>query len=192
MSTQTLVKKIKENKEATAYKYFESEIELDDAEALIKALETTGDDATANIVKAFIARYNGDDGEAEIEKAKVPQKTKKQKAKPEPVAKEKTPYKPYHDNSGLGYIDWYADDCGFEFDPLKHVSSRYRVKRGSSNEVRAAYLKKLWHAAIENAVENGDANWFTRIVRHQISALIKGEARNKYLKGIPKPSAYEK
>ena len=168
-----LLTKIKSNKEATAYKYFEAEVELEEAEALATACDTIGDTVTAATIRSFIAKYNGDEVEAPQVKVKA--------------ATTEGTYQPYHDNGGLGMLDYYADEVGFEFDPMKMQSSRFRVKRGSSNEVRAKYLAKLWHEAIETVRENEEQNWFTRIVRHQISALIKGDARKKYLKNIPMP-----
>jgi len=163
-----------------AYEYFENEVEIDDAKALINEVDTK----TAKIIKAFIKRYENDD-DAEIEKPKA--KTKKPKAKEKPE-RETVKYQPYHDNGGLGMLDYYADQAEFDFDSMVHVSSRYRVKRGSTNEVRAKYLNKLWHASIDLARQNDEQNWFTRIVRHQICAMIKGETeRKKFLKGIPSP-----
>jgi len=201
-----LVTKIKNNKQA-AYKYFETEVELDDAEKLLKQCYGLGDWSSANVIRGYIKRYTGDDAETPEPKAKPKTKAKpkaKPKTKAKPKAKPKTesdddvtgpagyrrhvPDSRYNVNGGIGVIDYYADAAGFEYLPLKHVSSRARVKRGSTNMQRAKWLRKLWFAAIDFARDDDRASFFTQAIRHQICAKVSDEnERKKLFKNIPMP-----
>jgi hypothetical protein len=118
-------------------------------------------------------------------KKKAPKKAVKKASPVLKVVETKTPYGPYHANGGLGILDWYADACEIDFDPLTMVSSRYRIKRTPGKQVdadkRIKYLVSLFKSAIDLAVENGDGKWFVRIIRHQIAANLEGEIE----KGAP-------
>jgi hypothetical protein len=191
-----LLTKIKKNAQ-TAYAYFVSEIEIDAAKEQIKLLKANGDTERASIITAYIKAYETDSEYVFKPKAKA-------KAKPKAKAGKvvlnprtgKEIYGPYHENGGLGVLDVYADWLEIEYDPMTHVSSRYRIPRlKDTAETRCKYLRNLWLDAIDQAREDGEQNWFTRIVRHQVASQTKKDGggasdklRAKTLKGIPLPS----
>lgn len=202
----TLVNKIKNNKEATAYKYFEAEVEIDEAEALATALELTGDMATAATIRGFIAQYNGDEIEVEVEapkakapKAKAPRLSEAQLAAmkllgiatgQEMVLGAKAPKagkSEYYQKGRVNLLDVHLDEVFDAYDPALHLNNRFRVKPEATQQQKAMYLNKFWHEAIEFYAADDTHGRFTRLLRHQISSLteINSTERKKALKGIP-------
>jgi hypothetical protein len=172
-----------------AYAYFSDEIEIADAKKLIKALNETDQSDLAATLEAFIADYavelkTGETPSYEVMKAPTSKKNKGTKGK---TPKGKTGE--YHENLGLNVLDVYRLGT---YNPEKHKSSKYPVAYNADDKTIVLYLRKMWFAGIKKAQADGNAYWFTRIVRHQIKGLCVGQAaKDKGCKGMPLPGHAE-
>lgn len=181
---------------AKAYDYFDTDVEIKEAEALAKAYKAYDHGFVTGIIEGFIDRWHGVETEEPEEPKTKKGKTKKVIAESHdditgPAGyRRHVPDSKYNTEGGLGVIDYYANQLGdaWAHDELKHIGSRWRIKRGSTNLQRGQWLRKLWFAAIDQAREDGDQNFFTQIIRHQIHMKVKDETEKaKVLKGIPMP-----
>lgn len=190
-----------------AYNYFLDNVEVADAKAEAKKSSK----AVASVIKHMIDRYEGKikplpHGKHAVwptEKAEKAKKAEPKSKKGRSKAKrKKVPdggYAPYHVNGGLNVLAHYAQQIeGYDFEPLEMVNANFRIEKNKDSEkARIKYLSDLWYDAIDLAIDEELGNWFTRIVRHQISANGKSpEASGAPLKvngiTIERPSAYGK
>lgn len=203
MKNSTAMKKL--DKAATknptkAYKLFDTDAyEIVEIKAAIKDHKAAGNTFLVEVYKGYLKAYNAGTEYEYSKPVKIAKKAVKAVKKGKVVLNPRTGkeiYGPYHENGGLGVLDVYADWLEIEYNPMTHVSSRYRIPRlKDTAELRCKYLRDLWLGAIDQARLDGEQNWFTRIVRHQVASQTKTDGggasdklRAKTLKGIPKPS----